>query len=286
MRKLSLAQTSHNILYRKVFKKRVTVSTKVDKVFRVFKYIILVGFIVGTWATGVLVIRAFDPWVAYAHLFSDDLFHEFTIGFIVLIGSLFLSVWIDRFFCKYLCPFGAFLALLFPIGIYGINRDKTSCISCNKCNNACPMNIDVANSERVIDKECISCNECVNVCPVEDTLVVATKGGSPATAMRVTVFSTVLILLLVTMFSFSGQFKWFFPNFKSTNSTIELSTEEIKGFMTLREISNGYNVPLEILIEKFAQNEADADIPIKELREDHITDEVKEFVEDWKEHNS
>jgi hypothetical protein len=73
--------------------------------------------------------------------------------------------------------------------------------------------------------------------------------------------------------------------FLGNGGNIEFSTEDIKGSYTLREISNGFNIPLNILVEKFAEKESDADLPIKELSEEHKTDEVKEFVEEYKRHN-
>jgi polyferredoxin len=65
---------------------------------------------------GQLAIRPYDPWAAWNHLIGPDLFAEFLAGFIVLAASLVGSLLFDRFFCKYLCPMGAFLAVIRRIG--------------------------------------------------------------------------------------------------------------------------------------------------------------------------
>ncbi len=276
---------------RKMLKKRPTIPQKTDKWLRYIKYIVLVSFLVGTWATGVLIIRAFDPWVAYAHLLSEDLFIEFSVGFVVLLVSLFGSVWIDRLFCKYFCPFGAFLSFLSPLGIFGIKRNVETCIKCKKCDVACPMNIKVSESVFVSNKECIMCNDCVNACPIENTLEVSTKSGkSTSTPIKVTILSASILLLVAIVFSFSGQFKWFFPDTTTPyhEQSIKSDPEDIRGFMTLQEISTVYGVPLDVLIERFASSPDDANKAIKELPEvdgEHTTDVVREFVRDYRKDN-
>jgi L-lactate utilization protein LutB len=39
---------------------------------------------------------------------------------------------------------GAFLAIIYKVTNYKIKRDEETCIHCNKCTKACPVNIDVA----------------------------------------------------------------------------------------------------------------------------------------------
>ena len=79
---------------------------------RYLKYVVLVVFAVWTWQAAELVLRPYDPWAAFAHLTSDELLTTNAIGLGVLVVSLLGSLLYDRFFCKYLCPAGALLALL------------------------------------------------------------------------------------------------------------------------------------------------------------------------------
>lgn len=44
---------------------------------------------------------------------------------------------------------------------------KGNCISCGKCNYACPMGIDVMGEikqEKIINQECIQCGACIDNC--------------------------------------------------------------------------------------------------------------------------
>lgn len=51
--------------------------------------------------------------------------------------------------------------------ILRIKCDKDKCISCNKCKQVCPMDVDVTDNSRKRKNgtECILCMECVNACP-------------------------------------------------------------------------------------------------------------------------
>ena len=127
-------------------------------------------FALWTWQAAELVLRPYDPWVAWAHLTSADLLTTYGIGLAVLVVSLAGSLVYERFFCKYLCPAGALLGLLSRVSFLSIRRDAGACIDCGRCDKACMMNIEVATADVVTSSECISCNECVNACPVPGAL--------------------------------------------------------------------------------------------------------------------
>ncbi|PKM79413.1 MAG: hypothetical protein CVU88_05935 [Firmicutes bacterium HGW-Firmicutes-13] len=47
-------------------------------------------------------------------------------------------------------------------------RDTAKCSGCRRCNDRCPMSLDVADKVRrglMADSECILCGECVDGCP-------------------------------------------------------------------------------------------------------------------------
>ena len=48
-----------------------------------------------------------------------------------------------------------------------VKCDKEKCISCGKCRQACPMNVDMTDNsrKRLNGTECILCMECVKACP-------------------------------------------------------------------------------------------------------------------------
>lgn len=81
----------------------------------------------------------------------------------ILAVTLIGCVLVNRFFCKMLCPLGAFYGLLNKISIYHMEVEHDSCISCGKCASICPMDVDPV---RVPDSmECIRCGKCTAACP-------------------------------------------------------------------------------------------------------------------------
>ncbi len=83
----------------------------------------------------------------------------------ILIVTIVLSVLFYRPFCKWLCPLGAFYALLNKVSFLGMKVDKNKCVSCGKCAKACKMDVDVTKSPD--HTECIRCGMCVRACPTD-----------------------------------------------------------------------------------------------------------------------
>lgn len=81
----------------------------------------------------------------------------------ILIAVIVLSVLFYRPFCKWLCPLGAFYALLNRVSLFGMKVDQHKCISCGKCARACKMDVDVTKTPN--HAECIRCGMCVRACP-------------------------------------------------------------------------------------------------------------------------
>ena len=100
---------------------------------------------------------------------------------LILIAVTALSLFVERPWCKYFCPYGALLGLFNLIRVFPIRRREETCINCKKCDTACPMNITVSTKDAVRNHQCITCHECLSglACPVENTVVVAAgKGGA------------------------------------------------------------------------------------------------------------
>ena len=73
----------------------------------------------------------------------------------------------NRAFCKYLCPVAVFLKPASYFSLMRITVDKNICVSCGKCKQVCPMNVDMLNPSRKRENgtECILCMNCVDACP-------------------------------------------------------------------------------------------------------------------------
>lgn len=86
---------------------------------------------------------------------------------IILVG-FFAAAWrIPRFWCRYVCPTGALMAIFQKYSWAGIKRDPVKCTKCPHCEVRCPMQINILDLpwEKFNDPECIMCMECVDACP-------------------------------------------------------------------------------------------------------------------------
>jgi len=106
----------------------------------------------------------------YRESIEEIMYISFIAGTIIyyVIGILFAYLFKDnRAFCKYFCPITVFLkpASYFAPIRRRVNQEK--CISCNKCINICPMNVDMLDNRfsRKNGTECIQCLKCVTECP-------------------------------------------------------------------------------------------------------------------------
>ena len=84
----------------------------------------------------------------------------FTWKFLLMVSILVASVFMFRFFCRFLCPLGALYGLFNKIALVGVKLDRASCTDCGLCVGKCKMDI-----KHVGDTECIHCGECISACP-------------------------------------------------------------------------------------------------------------------------
>ncbi len=97
----------------------------------------------------------------------------------VLVALIALSFVTKNFWCRYLCPYGAFLGILHfsnPFG-FRVTRNETKCINCGACRRACPVLLPVDKVKVEISPECWHCYDCLNVCPVPGALEMKIAGA-------------------------------------------------------------------------------------------------------------
>jgi len=155
-----------------------------------------------------------------------------TIIFIFL-GS---SMCFERPFCNYLCIEGAKFGLLSSARPFTIIRNKETCVGCNKCNRACPMNIDVSSYGQVRSLQCINCMECVVACPVKNTLTVGPIPVKKTLKKAILIFATAAFLFVV----YKGMNTDSLFNVFSRNNPVSSST------VIAGEIAAGYGDALGI----------------------------------------
>jgi ferredoxin-type protein NapH len=83
----------------------------------------------------------------------------------ILLAVIFAALVWYRPFCKWLCPLGAFYAVMNKLTLLGMTVNQDKCVACGKCVRACPMDVDITKS--VNHTECIRCGKCVKICPTD-----------------------------------------------------------------------------------------------------------------------
>jgi polyferredoxin len=79
------------------------------------------------------IICRFDPFIGIFRLGGD--IGLITFGVLLLIASIFTG----RPFCRFICPYGALLSLFSRVSLWRIELTKQTCINCELCHNACPV---------------------------------------------------------------------------------------------------------------------------------------------------
>lgn len=156
---------------RKIFKKKYNnfFPSVIDKPLRYLRYVILLLVVYNTAISGKLLFANFDPYFALFNIWSSEVTRlSLLILGLILVGSLF----VERPWCKYLCPFGALLGIFNFFRIVKLKRNEKTCINCKACDRVCPMNIDISTSKTITDPQCISCLLCTDEmdCPVSNSL--------------------------------------------------------------------------------------------------------------------
>ena len=103
-----------------------------------------------------------------------DQFIWFLVGYILyyIVGIILAFVFKKRrAFCKIFCPVSLIMKLPTRVSLVKIKPSGNKCIKCGKCNEVCPMDVDVRkyieNGKKVTSTECVFCRNCINICPAK-----------------------------------------------------------------------------------------------------------------------
>lgn len=113
--------------------KNYKLSKAVTNVLSMIPWIYLIFAVLYAVTRSSFIICRFDPFIGIFRLGGD-------IG-LILFGALLLiaAVFTGRPFCRFICPYGALLSLFSSVSIWKVELTKKSCINCELCHNACPV---------------------------------------------------------------------------------------------------------------------------------------------------
>ncbi len=160
-------------LGRKVFHRNLNLPRWLDVTLRSLKYLLLAFFlfIVFTMPVDGLIGFLMSPFGIVADVKMLNFFRYIgTVGLAVIMLLVALSVVVQNFWCRYLCPYGALMGIVSALSPVKIRRDTEACIDCGKCSKACPSHLPVDQLVQIRSVECTACMECVAVCPAENAL--------------------------------------------------------------------------------------------------------------------
>lgn len=159
------------MLGKKVFKVSVRVDGTADRVLKSLKYVILALIVGFVWTGLVAVPEAWSPWEAFAGLLTlppdfAGVASAYLVGLILLGVIMVASVFVERAFCRYLCPMGAVFGIVSLLRVGRIKKPRSGCAGkCQACTKSCAMGIDLRGLDEVRSPECIDCMRCTAVCP-------------------------------------------------------------------------------------------------------------------------
>ncbi len=159
---LGSVQDWANALARKTKIPHIKVKKSVDRVLQFSRYLVLALILFATARSFNLVFIKADPYYALMHFFTGEVA---PLALIILGTTLLASLFIQRPWCRWLCPLGAILSLLGKFSILKIYRPSESCITCGACSKACPVGLDPCAQEYVRESRCIRCGLCEGSCP-------------------------------------------------------------------------------------------------------------------------
>lgn len=158
---------------RKILRRNLRLPMWADIPLRSLKYVLLAFFvfIIGSMSVEELAGFMQSPYALVADVKMLNFFRDLGVTAAIVLGVLvLLSMLVQNFWCRYLCPYGALMGIASLLSPLKIRRDADACIDCGKCARACPANLPVDSLVQIRSAECTACIACVASCPAKNAL--------------------------------------------------------------------------------------------------------------------
>ncbi len=93
----------------------------------------------------------------------------------VFISLTLLNLVIPRFFCRFICPLGAFMGVISRFALFRIGHNENKCHECRRCERSCEGGCEPAGE--IHHSECVLCFNCLDDCD-HDTISYQTEKSS------------------------------------------------------------------------------------------------------------
>ena len=133
-------------LGRSTFNRNFRLPRWLDLPLRGLKYLLL-GFFL--YAVGSMPAQAIVAFLASPYALVVDVrmlnFFRYLDGVagLTVLALVVASIFVQNFWCRYLCPYGALMGLASLVSPLRIRRQEPACIDCAKCTQACPSSLPV-----------------------------------------------------------------------------------------------------------------------------------------------
>lgn len=161
---------------RRIFGRNLRLPKFLDIPLRGLKYLLLgfFGFFILAMSAEALGSFMETPYGLLADVKMLNFFRDMGATAMLVIGILvLLSMLIQNFWCRYVCPYGALMGLASLFSPVKIRRDGEACIDCGKCARDCPSHLPVDRLVQIRSVECTACMVCIASCPAENALQLA-----------------------------------------------------------------------------------------------------------------
>lgn len=157
---------------------------KLQRALQLVKYLVLVAIcglcVTSAWSS----VSGYSPWTAFAGIIAGNVEGVAAGAFAILGVIAFGMLFVERFFCQFLCPLGAVFSLLPVLPFSSFRRDTARCAKgCGMCKRSCPVSVH-PDPDALTAGECISCGRCADGCPLENVTVLRVPDPRAATASK------------------------------------------------------------------------------------------------------